>query len=235
MSISQAEDLINELNADAAIATKLFTKKDSTFKPWLESTAIKTCCGFFCVHCGEHVQKLQGHLVNLNNRADASYYQTTGYRCGKCEDSVYEMAQNHAFNLLQLHCNTNVEVQSFDKIEPAIAAIIMGKMIENSGISFNADGYKRFEMLILKPDNYVFHMHRRAHCNFDFKVGLKHRQEHKYYSDDPIHNFYLLVGKKFIELKEQSKVLVENEIEQLKNRLDKINNTAINEELIPKK
>ncbi|PSV00425.1 hypothetical protein [Photobacterium kishitanii] len=236
------ENAINEAKVDMAAALDNFNKNKNKytrdFNPWLESTVVHFKSRHYCAYCGEPATSLQAALIlardhtfsNVSDQERKMAYDTTGYRCGICEESVKDMAKFFAFTLFKnLHSREKCLIEPHELKSIDLSVLLKIQQREFSRSSPDVDTVCgsteiNFNFTIKDPSEEWLELYKN---DWDFKQGMYSVRDRRYYSENPIHNFYLLVAKEFIKIRSKQALELMSRIKAFDELLNKTRSIEI--------
>ena len=241
--IKEQEEFIASSEVVDEILIKLFSREyheshcRSTFMPWLESTTVFASGDQYCAHCGNKARSLQG-FVDLSDdeylgilgvmpsqnvfagrhcispEASNGKYDKTGYRCGDCIDSVYEMATQLAYWMFKE--NTKFGTSTLVELEGVGVSKATSVKICTTHIESERDGeLLNMKFTLVPPNQFIRKVWKNS---FRFKQSLSSTLDSIYYQENPRYQFALLVAKKYQDFRTQELEAIDKEIKKLQQK-----------------
>ncbi|ELP5902588.1 hypothetical protein QTV49_004628 [Vibrio vulnificus] len=240
--IKEQEEFIANSEVVDEILIKLFSREyheshcRSTFMPWLESTTVFASGDHYCAHCGNKARSLQGfedlsdeeylrvlgvmpsqivfagrHCISPE--VSSGKYDKTGYRCGDCIDSVYEMATQLAYWMFKE--NTKFGTSTLVELDGVRVSKATTVRICTSHIESGSDGeLLSMKFTLVPPNHFIYKVWKN---NFSFKRSLSATLESIYYQENPRYQFALLVAKKYQDFRTKELEAIAKEIKKLQD------------------
>lgn len=240
--IKEQEEFIASSEVVDEILIKLFSREyheshcRSTFMPWLESTTVFVSGDHYCAHCGNKARSLQGFVDlsdddylralgvmpsqavfagrhRMSSDVGDGKYDKTGYRCGDCIDSVYEMATQLAYWMFKE--NTKFGKSTLIELEGVRVSKDTTVKICTSHIESGRDGeLLNMKFTLAPPNHFIYKVWKN---NFNFKRSLSATLESIYYQENPRYQFALLVAKKYQDFRTKELEAIDKEIKKLQD------------------
>lgn len=196
---------------------------DHTYLNYLQSTVILfRGSDAYCGHCGEKVSK----VYEKQGFAYGGGLEHVGWRCGKCIDSIKEMATIVAYGLLNNAIQHPEPYLKLKLMESASKFSFMKAF--NSYVSkkpINSDFGQEMTFELINPCiNYV------QRCVYgEYQHDFISSKSVRYSSHNPETNFIAMVNKLYLELKSQEEALMSESLAQMQADFESLQGNVINE------
>ena len=196
---------------------------DHTYLNYLQSTVILFReSDAYCGHCGEKASKVyekQGFVYGGG-------LEHVGWRCGKCIESIKEMASIVAYGLLNNAIKHQEPYLKLNLMKSASKSSFMKAL--NSYVSkksINSEFGQEMTFELVNPcASYV------QRCVYgDYQHDFISSKSVRYSSHNPETNFIAMVNKLYLELKSQEEALMSESLAQMQADFESLQGNAINE------
>lgn len=250
--IQEQEEFIARSEVDNEILIKLFSRDyheshcRAGFMPWLESTTVFASDVHYCAHCGSKASSLQGFVdlsddeylralgvvpshdvfvgrQRIHPSVSDGKYDKTGFRCGTCIESVYEMAAQLAYWMFKENSkfrkSTLVDIDSV-KVSKQTTLKICTSHVESecNGKLLN------MKFTLVPPNELIYKVWKN---NFDFKRSLSFTLESLYYNESPRYQFALLAAKKYQDFRKNELEAIDKEIKSLQAKAEGVGEMCV--------